>query len=122
MQWRTVDKIMRKYVKDVFVLQKRQETPPDEWGLEQVTYKDYTIKGVAFPITAEDLTFFPPGIVTEGDLHVTLLGKYTIDNEEIVAEPMDRILYGNGTFEIRIIRDIVDGDRVVLRTALCKRL
>lgn len=115
-------KIFKKYVKDKLILRKITRTADNGWGQPDYTYTDYAIRGVATPITFEDLTFLPPGIIKEGDISIVLLPTYRIGATSISPETMDRLIYAGKEFEIRVLEDIMDGDRTVIRTGYGKRL
>jgi len=114
--------VLKKYMKDKFTLRKVTRGEDSDWGQPAISYTEYEIRGVAYPINYEDLTFYPPGVVKEGDIQITFLPKYKIGDEEVVPENFDRIVYGGAEFEIRNVRDMVDGNVTIARTAFGRRL
>jgi len=114
--------MLKKYLKDKFILRKVTRKEDDEWGQPQYETKDYVIRGVAYPINYEDLTFYPPGVVKEGDIEVVLLPEYKIGDEVVVPETFDRIVYGGAEYELRNLRELYDGNVVIARTAFGRRL
>lgn len=117
-----LSKIFKKYVKDQLILRKVVREAEDNWGQPTYSTTDYNIKGVAYPIDVEDLTFLPPGIVKEGDINVVFLPFYRIGASLITPETMDRIIYAGKEFELRILTDIMDGSIAIIRTGYGKRL
>ena len=115
-------KILRKYLKDDLVLRKVTKTEDTEWGQPDYSTSDYSIKGIVYELILDDLTFLPPGIVKEGDISVVLLPEYAIGASKITPESMDRIVYLGKEFEIRVLSDIVDGNKVLIRSGYAKRL
>ncbi len=120
-----VPKIMKKYMPTNIILRKVDREETDEWGQPIYEYKDYDVRAVTYPVAIEDISYLPPGIVKEGDMHIVMLAEYKIDGETIVPDTMDRIIFPHmpeAEFEIRILIDIVHGDEVYARTGYAKRL
>lgn len=115
-------KIFKKYVKDELILRKVDRTEDPEWGQPIYSLTDYDIKGIAYPVVAEDLTFLPAGIVKQGDINLVFLPTYKIGATVITPATMDRLVYAGNEFEIRILTDIIDGDHAIARTGYAKRL
>jgi len=114
--------ILKKYMPDEVILKKVTVTEDTEWGQPTYSTVDYTVRASTFPITLEDVSFMPPGLIAEGDIYLMLLGSYEQGGQTIIPEVGDRIQIEAVIYEIRIMSAILHGDVVVTRTGYAKRL
>jgi hypothetical protein len=118
----TTGKIFGKVMRDSVILRKFTKSSEDTWGAMQGTWTDYNIRVLAQIMTQEDFAYMLPGILAPGDLSVFALPEYTIKDETISIALTDRITYSSQEYEIRHISDVLDGDTIIGKEIVARRL